>query len=105
MSTSRTVVPADSTTERISARNEIESLAINTSGTSGRLVPSVAAQPSPGGSELRAVEFGFPLVAPRSGGERSEPDVQEDLLLDIQLENADGYTICRPIGELDAFTV
>ncbi len=26
-------------------------------------------------------------------------------MLDIQLENADGYVICRPVGELDAFTV
>jgi len=26
-------------------------------------------------------------------------------LLDIQTEGADGYTICRPVGELDAFTV
>ncbi|MGH9165590.1 MAG: STAS domain-containing protein [Acidimicrobiales bacterium] len=26
-------------------------------------------------------------------------------MLDIQTEQAEGYTICRPIGELDAFTV
>jgi len=26
-------------------------------------------------------------------------------VLDIQLENGDGYVICRPVGELDAFTV
>ena len=26
-------------------------------------------------------------------------------MLDIQIEQADGYTICRPVGELDAFTV
>ncbi len=26
-------------------------------------------------------------------------------LLDIQTEQADGYMICRPVGELDAFTV
>lgn len=26
-------------------------------------------------------------------------------MLDIQTEVADGYTICRPVGELDAFTV
>jgi len=26
-------------------------------------------------------------------------------VLDIQLENGDGYIICRPVGELDAFTV
>ena len=26
-------------------------------------------------------------------------------MLDIQLEEADGYVVCRPIGELDAFTV
>jgi anti-sigma B factor antagonist len=26
-------------------------------------------------------------------------------VLDIQLENSDGYVICRPVGELDAFTV
>jgi len=26
-------------------------------------------------------------------------------LLDISTEQADGYTICRPVGELDAFTV
>jgi len=26
-------------------------------------------------------------------------------VLDIQIEQADGYTICRPVGELDAFTV
>ena len=30
---------------------------------------------------------------------------QEDALLDISTEQADGYTICRPVGELDAFTV
>ncbi len=26
-------------------------------------------------------------------------------MLEIQVEPAEGYTICRPIGELDAFTV
>ena len=26
-------------------------------------------------------------------------------MLDIQLENGDGFVICRPVGELDAFTV
>lgn len=26
-------------------------------------------------------------------------------MLEIQLDQADGYVICRPIGELDAFTV
>ena len=26
-------------------------------------------------------------------------------MLDIQLDQADGYTVCRPVGELDAFTV
>jgi anti-sigma B factor antagonist len=26
-------------------------------------------------------------------------------VLDIQVEDADGYTLCRPIGELDAYTV
>jgi anti-sigma B factor antagonist len=26
-------------------------------------------------------------------------------LLDIQLDEAESYTICRPVGELDAFTV
>lgn len=26
-------------------------------------------------------------------------------MLDIQIEEAEGYTLCRPVGELDAFTV
>jgi anti-sigma B factor antagonist len=26
-------------------------------------------------------------------------------LLDIQIEQTEGYTLCRPVGELDAFTV
>ncbi len=26
-------------------------------------------------------------------------------MLDIRVEEADGYTVCRPAGELDAFTV
>lgn len=26
-------------------------------------------------------------------------------MLDIQIEATDGYTLCRPVGELDAFTV
>lgn len=26
-------------------------------------------------------------------------------MLDIQLEKGDGYVVCRPVGELDAFTV
>lgn len=26
-------------------------------------------------------------------------------MLDIKVEAADGYTVCRPVGELDAFTV
>ena len=26
-------------------------------------------------------------------------------MLEIQLDQADGYTICRPVGELDAYTV
>jgi anti-sigma B factor antagonist len=30
---------------------------------------------------------------------------QEDRVLEIQVEDADGYTLCRPVGELDAYTV
>jgi anti-sigma B factor antagonist len=30
---------------------------------------------------------------------------QEDWLLHIQLEECGAYTICRPVGELDAYTV
>ncbi len=26
-------------------------------------------------------------------------------MLDIQIDQAEGYTLCRPVGELDAFTV
>ena len=26
-------------------------------------------------------------------------------MLDIQIEQTEGYTLCRPVGELDAFTV
>ena len=26
-------------------------------------------------------------------------------MLDIQVEEGDGYTVCRPVGELDAYTV
>jgi anti-sigma B factor antagonist len=26
-------------------------------------------------------------------------------VLEIQVEEADGYTVCRPVGELDAYTV
>lgn len=26
-------------------------------------------------------------------------------MLDIQVEQTEGYTLCRPVGELDAFTV
>ena len=26
-------------------------------------------------------------------------------MLDIQVDQAEGYTLCRPVGELDAFTV
>jgi len=26
-------------------------------------------------------------------------------VLQIELEEADGYTVCRPVGELDAYTV
>lgn len=26
-------------------------------------------------------------------------------MLDIQVDQADGYVVCRPVGELDAFTV
>ncbi len=26
-------------------------------------------------------------------------------MLEIQVEDADGYTVCRPVGELDAYTV
>ena len=26
-------------------------------------------------------------------------------MLEIQVEEADGYTVCRPVGELDAYTV
>jgi anti-sigma B factor antagonist len=26
-------------------------------------------------------------------------------VLEIQVEDADGYTVCRPVGELDAYTV
>ena len=26
-------------------------------------------------------------------------------MLDIQVDQGDGYTICRPVGELDAYTV
>lgn len=34
-----------------------------------------------------------------------QASTQEDQLLEIQVEPGDGYTVCRPIGELDAFTV
>lgn len=30
---------------------------------------------------------------------------EEMQLLDIQVDEADGYTVCRPVGELDAYTV
>src|SRR5256884_8811779 len=42
------------------------------------------------------------LPVPRAGAVRR---VEEGTVLDIQIEQADGYTICRPVGELDAFTV
>ncbi|HEY2997682.1 MAG TPA: STAS domain-containing protein, partial [Acidimicrobiales bacterium] len=29
----------------------------------------------------------------------------EDRVLDIELEDTAGYTLCRPVGELDAYTV
>jgi anti-sigma B factor antagonist len=32
-------------------------------------------------------------------------DAQEVCVLQIELEEADGYTVCRPVGELDAYTV
>jgi anti-sigma B factor antagonist len=32
-------------------------------------------------------------------------DAQEVSVLQIELEEADGYTVCRPVGELDAYTV
>src|SRR5918996_2902878 len=31
--------------------------------------------------------------------------IQEDAVLQIQVEECEGYTICRPVGELDAYTV
>ncbi|MEO6121459.1 MAG: STAS domain-containing protein [Acidimicrobiales bacterium] len=31
--------------------------------------------------------------------------LQECCVLEIKTEQADGYVICRPVGELDAFTV
>src|SRR5437588_10153843 len=42
----------------------------------------------------------YAVAAPNHGC-----DAQEVSVLQIELEEADGYTICRPVGELDAYTV
>src|SRR5256885_4332406 len=33
------------------------------------------------------------------------PALQEDVLLEIQVESSPDYIVCRPVGELDAYTV
>jgi anti-sigma B factor antagonist len=45
----------------------------------------------------------WPLSPPEHPA--ASPEDQELPVLDIQTDQADGYTICRPVGELDAFTV
>jgi anti-sigma B factor antagonist len=41
----------------------------------------------------------------RGSGPESGRGAQEVSVLQIELEEADGYTVCRPVGELDAYTV
>lgn len=46
----------------------------------------------------------LPGYDPANGSPRAV-DAQEVSVLQIELEEADGYTVCRPVGELDAYTV
>ena len=46
----------------------------------------------------------------RHGNDGNPPDMlrdtpQEEAVLEIHIENGDDYTLCRPTGELDAYTV
>ena len=41
----------------------------------------------------------------RASSPRWAAGAQEVSVLQIELEEADGYTVCRPVGELDAYTV
>jgi anti-sigma B factor antagonist len=40
-----------------------------------------------------------------SRGEAASGDLLEGTLLEIHVEEADSYTLCRPVGDLDAYTV
>ena len=40
-----------------------------------------------------------------AGYDQQWPPPQEDVLLEIQVESSTEYIVCRPVGELDAYTV
>ncbi len=46
-------------------------------------------------------------VAVRNTDRQNDPAPEEwsEHLLEVHVEDTDGLTICRPVGELDAFTV
>src|SRR5262249_34052629 len=80
---SRTVVEPSRTAAFTSLRNAAESATRRMSGTGaeGSRRPPWVAFPARGGAV--------------SGG----------AVLNIQVDDRDGYTVCRPVGELDAYTV
>src|SRR5438309_6008804 len=47
----------------------------------------------------------FPVGTILGPGSAEPATPRRSSVLDIQLDQGDGYTICRPVGELDAFTV
>src|ERR1041385_1310044 len=63
---------------------------------------STLAMAAEGSGWFRVGTIRTPLAAMAAVGRLTR---QEGHVLDIQLDQADGYTVCRPVGELDAFTV
>jgi anti-sigma B factor antagonist len=64
-----------------------------------------AAQPRAVAPPVEVVGGGGHRYHPRAGVVRGARRVWEDLLLEINVEQTERYTLCRPVGELDAYTV
>src|SRR5262245_2796730 len=100
--TRTTRVSSSDSAASTSSKIQSASVAISTSGTVGqatsRALWSASGRWRNGPRKWIAVAARTATIAGRGvpGGE---------FVLDIQVDEADSYTVCRPVGELDAYTV
>src|SRR5439155_17542114 len=98
--TSRTVVSGSTSAASTSSLTKRASVAMRTSAMSPFPAGALGLGPSPPGPLGGRV-----AQAPRRVRSPRRVDPGGGSVLQIELEEGDGYTICRPIGELDAYTV